>query len=288
MAAPLILRAWMRAASCIVPPRERSSWHARWAGRAADWWLLAERGEPVGGAGPLLWLSLREAAHERFGQIRVRPLLRSPAVVAFAIIAAMLLVGTVSHGFAKTRAILSIAHDMRAHPAYCGPYDLRGDQVFAYLAPTILAWAVGIALLAMGCRALNGRGWRCRSFLAMKAAAVLVLATLAWVDVGAMARAPIHREGWRVFAGLVTMLVFVAGTGRAMLWAVADQRQRCPMCLRRLIAPVAIGSWASLFEPAATEFLCENGHGALAVADAEMNARDRWTRLDESWTALFR
>jgi hypothetical protein len=33
--------------------------------------------------------------------------------------------------------------------------------------------------------------------------------------------------------------------------------------------------------------LCEAGHGALALSDAETNGQDRWTRLDESWKALF-
>lgn len=282
------MRTLLRVASWLVPSAGRRAWLEKWSARARDWRLLADRGEPVGGAGPFVGRALRDAAGERLGPIHFRQFLRSPMFVPIAIAAALLLLAGVSRGFAVTRWVVSVAQDVRAHPAYCGPYDARGDKVFAYFAPAVLAWAVGIALLVMGCRSLNGSGWRYRAFLAMKAAATLVVCALVWVEVGALMRAPIHHEGWRLLFGLMTMFVFIGGTGRTMLWAVTDQRQRCPVCLRRLVGPVAVGSWASLFDPAATELLCENGHGALALADAETNAQDRWTRLDESWQTLFR
>lgn len=288
MAAPPGLRAWIRAASWIVPARDRSAWRAEWGERAEDWHLLAERGEPVGGAASLARLAIRDAAGERFDAADFRQLVRAPLFVPVAMAAALLLVAAVSHGFAVTRTIADIARDMRANPHFSGAYDPRGDHVFKYLAPVGMAWITGIGLLAMGCRWLRGPGWRYWLFLAVKAAGVLVLATLAWVEIGALLRAPIRHEGWRILTGLLMVIAFVPAMGRAMVWAVADQRQRCPVCLRRLVAPVAVGSWASLFEPPATEFLCESGHGALTVADAETNGQDRWTRLDESWRPLFR
>jgi hypothetical protein len=55
-----------------------------------------------------------------------------------------------------------------------------------------------------------------------------------------------------------------------------------------LVLPVSVGSYASLFEPSATEMLCEQGHGALSLSDTETDVHDRWTRLDDSWKALFR
>jgi hypothetical protein len=282
------VRTLIRVASWLVPAAGRQPWRERWTARAGDWRLLRDRGEPVGRVAPLLRLAFRDAAAERFAPIHLRPLLRAPWFVPLAIAVGLLLLAGVSRGFTVTRWVLSVVHDLRAHPAYCGVYDIRGDKVFAYAAPTVLAWAVGIALLVIGRRALNGSGWRYHSFLALKAAATLALSTLVWIEVGALLRAPIHHEGWRMLAGLLSMFVFIGGTGRTMVWAVQDQRQRCPECLRRLVGPIPVGSWASLFEPAATELLCENGHGALAIADAETNAQDRWTRLDESWQTLFR
>jgi hypothetical protein len=72
------------------------------------------------------------------------------------------------------------------------------------------------------------------------------------------------------------------------LWSLADQRRRCPVCLGRLEMPVTLGSWASVFEPPTTEFLCADGHGSLSVQEAEPTAADRWIALDSSWRSLFR
>jgi len=285
MALP-VLRVWIRMASWLMPARERSEWHANWVTRAEDWRLLADRGEPVGGPGPLFRRSVEEAFAARFGPARFRHFERSPVAVPIGAAAALLLIAVLSHGFAVTRAVVAVARDMRLHPIVPG-YDVRGDRIFLYLAPTVLAWAVGLGLFAAGCHWLRERGWRYWSFLAFKAAAALVLVTLVWVEIGTELRAPLHREGWRIIAGFAMTFAFLVGMGRAMLWTVADQRRRCPMCLRQLVAPVPVGSWASLFEPPATELLCENGHGAAAVCDTETNGRDRWTRLDESWRTLF-
>lgn len=282
-----MVRALIRIASWIVPAPLRPAWHARWAACVRDWRLLADRGEPVGGPAPLVRRALREAVGERWGPIHVRPLLRSPMFVPIAIAAVSLLIAAASRGFAVTRSVFAIAHDIRAHPAFCGPYDARGDHVFIFLAPTVLALAVGIGLIGMGCRSLHGRGWRYWSFFAFKCVSLLILITLIWADIGTLLRSPIRHQGWRLLTAIPMTFAYIVAMGRAMLWAVADQRRRCPMCLRRLVAPIPVGSWASLFEPAATELLCENGHGALAIADAETNAQDRWTRLDESWRALF-
>jgi hypothetical protein len=282
------MRAWIRAASWLVPSRERAAWRARWMGRVDDWRLLADRGEPVAHAGPLLLRrALAEAVHERFGPIRFPHFARSAVFVPIAIGVALLLIAVVSHGFAVTRGIVAVAQDMRVHPQFPGRYDPRGDQVVKFLAPTMIAWAVGIAILWMGSRWLRGSGWRYWGVLALKAVGALILVTLIFVEIGTLLRMPIHREGWRIVVGLAMTVAFVAATGRAMLWTVADQRQRCPRCLRRLVLPSPVGSWASLFEPPVTEFLCEDGHGSMALSDVEANGQDRWTRLDESWKAMF-
>jgi hypothetical protein len=65
-----------------------------------------------------------------------------------------------------------------------------------------------------------------------------------------------------------------------------DQRRRCPECLRRLARPVTMGSWGSMFEPVTTEFLCDEGHGALSLAESEIGEGDRWVSLDASWREL--
>jgi hypothetical protein len=35
-----------------------------------------------------------------------------------------------------------------------------------------------------------------------------------------------------------------------------------------------------------TEFLCDEGHGALSVSESEMGEGDRWIKLDSSWRGL--
>jgi hypothetical protein len=124
-------------------------------------------------------------------------------------------------------------------------------------------------------------------FLALKVVGVFIVVPLFWIEAGTVSRAPIHSEGWRVVTGLLLAIAFVIAVGRAVIWCITDQRHRCPSCLRRLVLPVPVGSWASQFEPAATEMLCEEGHGALALSDGETNGEDRWIGLDESWKALF-
>ena len=44
-----------------------------------------------------------------------------------------------------------------------------------------------------------------------------------------------------------------------------------------------MGSWGSMFDPATTEFLCDEGHGALSLAESEIGEGDRWVALDASW-----
>jgi len=73
-------------------------------------------------------------------------------------------------------------------------------------------------------------------------------------------------------------------------WALADQRQRCPICLRRLINPTRIGEPSHTFlDWYGTEFMCERGHGLLHVPEIRASSYNmqRWLRLDPSWSSLF-
>ena len=289
MPAPLLCRVLIRVASRIAPRHRRAEWRARWTSELRNWQLLAERGELVDeDGGALCRRAFADAFGERFEGLDVRQIVRSPWFVPAAIIVFAALLCAFSHGFAVTRSLIAIARDIRTRPLPGVGYDWRGDRLFAYLAPTLLALATGIGLLLAGCFSLHVRGWRYWSFLAFKVIAVLVLLPLVWVECGAALRSQIPSNGWRVGSGIVMAFAFVIGMGRAIIWTVADQRRRCRSCLRRLILPVTVGSWGSLFEPAATEMLCEGGHGALALSDAETTGQDHWTELDDSWRALFR
>jgi hypothetical protein len=289
MPAPLLCRVLIRVASRFAPRHGRLEWRARWTGELRNWQLLVERGELVGeDGGALCRRAFADALGERFGGMDFRQIVRSPWFVPAAIVVFAALLCAFSHGFAVTRSLLAIARDIRTRPLTGFGYDWRGDRLFAYLAPTLLALATSIGLLFVGCLSLRVRGWRYWSFLALKVIAVLVLLPLVWVEGGAVLRSYIPSKGWRVGSGVLMAFAFVIGMGRAIIWTVADQRRRCPSCLRRLILPVTVGSWGSLFEPATTEMLCEDGHGALALSDAQTTGQDHWTELDDSWRTLFR
>ena len=169
---------------------------------------------------------------------------------------------------------------------------------------TGLLW---FALLATGCALLavilrnasrgighwpEGAGRRVLwiGFLASKSALLLVIAMIAawrtvfwvsyWLD-GPNNPAVPEYALW-LFLPLATV---------ALSWAFSDQRQRCPMCLKRLELPVEIGRTGSvLLNWAGTELVCPLGHGVLYLPESEANSldQDRWNKLDDSWGGLFR
>jgi hypothetical protein len=287
MRVPLGRRLLIRIAGWIVPSRLRSTWLADRYAELFDWWYLVERGEPVrDGGAAICRRAFADAFSERLAGRDPRLIVRAPMFVPIAAVASLMALALVSHGFAVTRAIVAVARDMHDNPGHAG-YDGRGDRVFVFAAPILLAISTGLTMLGLGCLSLRGRGWRYWGFLALKAVAVAVIFPLVWMEVGTALRIHIASKGWRVTFGIATAVFLLVATGRAMIWCIADQRRRCRVCLRRLVLPVSVGSWASLFEPSATEMLCEDGHGALALSDAETNVQDRWTRLDDSWKALF-
>jgi hypothetical protein len=96
-------------------------------------------------------------------------------------------------------------------------------------------------------------------------------------------------------AAIVTLAcpppAFVFGFFAAFSWTLADQRGRCPVCLRRLVRPVTIGSASyTLLDWYGTELLCARGHGLLYEPEipTSANSARRWQSLDPSWAGLFR
>jgi len=280
-------------AGWLVPARGRAEWRGRWASNLASWRVLVERGEiPSNSGKDLIARALDEAFHERFGVPRLRHLLGGPWFWVAASLSALLAIALASHGFTVTRALIGIAQDVRRNPEFGVAYDRRGDRLFEYLAPIVVASAVGAALLFLKRNTLRGRGWRCWSLLAFQVISLYVGGSLLWIEGGHALRSVLASQGFRLgIAGFGLAIGFVLAFGFATLRCVADQRSRCPVCLHRLVMPVTMGSWASFFfDPAATELVCEEGHGSLAVMECEAGpgTPDRWVELDTSWQGLFR
>lgn len=73
-------------------------------------------------------------------------------------------------------------------------------------------------------------------------------------------------------------------------WALADQRRRCPVCLRLLSKPVEIGSPVqTILGWYGTRLICTRGHGLLYVPGAPTSwcSKQRWQYLDPTWSSLF-
>jgi hypothetical protein len=76
----------------------------------------------------------------------------------------------------------------------------------------------------------------------------------------------------------------------ALRWVLLDQRQRCPVCLRRLTNPVRIGTPSRTFlEWYGAEQTCSRGHGLLHVPEipSSHSGDPTWLGLDSSWSDLF-
>lgn len=73
-------------------------------------------------------------------------------------------------------------------------------------------------------------------------------------------------------------------------WAIADQRQRCPVCLRRVTNPATVGLASRTFLGwNGTELICMGGHALLHVPSLPTSwfGGQRWLYLDSSWEFLF-
>lgn len=83
-----------------------------------------------------------------------------------------------------------------------------------------------------------------------------------------------------------TFFMFLFG----MRWVLNDQRQRCPVCLRRVDHPARVGQFSRTFLAwSGTELMCMGGHTLLHVPSLPTSwyGEQRWMLLDPSWDFLF-
>jgi hypothetical protein len=259
---PLAGRALLRLASLMVPQEGRDTWRRQQDATLQSLWILAERGELPGNTTAFL-TCCRGLDPRRWS--------RGPAFLMAVSAFALLLIAGFTHGFAVTR---SLVHALGGPPG-----NLKEDRLVANLFPIAFALAVSVKA-AVGRLSLAGHGWRYRSFLLLKTLLLATIVPLLWIEGGAALRRAIPNQTLRVLGGgLALTAVFVMTFGWAVMWSLDDQRRRCPVCLQRLTMPVRIGSCASVFEPATTEWICETCHGSLCVCDVESGERDRWLEL---------
>jgi hypothetical protein len=114
-------------------------------------------------------------------------------------------------------------------------------------------------------------------FLTVKMALIVSIALFGSGALGAVAPP---------LAGLVMLLGLLFG----FRWALADQRERCPVCLRLLANPTRIGDPSQSFLGwYGTELVCSHGHGFLYIPGTSTSwyETQRWQYLDPTWNTLL-
>ena len=119
---------------------------------------------------------------------------------------------------------------------------------------------------------------RLRRWLLLAAKITLLILIVLFGSLDLAAVSPIQPHG------------LLVGYVLAFRWALIDQRNRCPVCLRSLSNPIRVG-WSSqtFLEWYGTELICRKGHGLLHVPEIPSSCYgiQRWYYLDRSWTSLF-
>jgi MacB-like protein len=122
-------------------------------------------------------------------------------------------------------------------------------------------------------------------FLVMKVVLVMLITYFSSVDLAYWHSSVSSPSG--VYVQLVTTFaIFLFG----MRWALLDQRQRCPVCLRRVTNPAQVGLASRTFLAwSGTELICADGHTLLHIPGLPTSwfSTQRWLYLDTSWGFLF-
>jgi hypothetical protein len=123
------------------------------------------------------------------------------------------------------------------------------------------------------------------SFLGGKITLLLVLAYFASFDL-AYASSTLFSPASVYIHLASSFLICLAGVS----WACRDQRQRCPVCLRRVTNPAEVGAASQTFLGwSGTELICAGGHTLLHIPALPTSwfSAQRWLILDGSWDFLF-
>ncbi len=275
---PAAARGLLGVASLLVPGAFRAEWRARRRADLQEYWDLYRRGDAPWEQTPFEYCSgmFAHAFAERFPVEFLRRAVLRPRFVVLGAMLAFLLTGLLTHGFSATLNLLYALISLTGKR----PHDTREGVAAAHVVLISFALLVAIRLVALTRPPLHRYGWRYWSFLFFKLGATLVLVPVLWIETTFAVRAFISNASLSIIlGGLLPSLIFIAALGCAITWCFSDQRRRCPVCLRRLSLPVTTGSWSSMFEPASTEFLCEEGHGSLILPENVQGHTEHWTSL---------
>jgi len=122
-------------------------------------------------------------------------------------------------------------------------------------------------------------------FLAAKLTVVSAIAYFASLDI-----AYCNTDTYSETAELVQFIADFSICLFGLRWALMDQQNRCPVCLRRVTHPARVGIVSQTFLGwNGTEMMCIGGHTLLHVPALPTSwfGAQRWLYLDTSWEFLF-
>ena len=123
------------------------------------------------------------------------------------------------------------------------------------------------------------------SFLCVKVALLLPIVYFASLDAGYSLTPPFaNSSAYLQLVSTFALCLF------GLRWVLHDQRQRCPVCLRRVEHPAQVGQASRTFLSwNGTELMCMDGHTLLHVPGMPTSwfGAQRWLYLDTSWEFLF-
>jgi hypothetical protein len=256
----------LRAAGWMVPYEQRAEWLREW--RSELWYVCQSRGRGavtafcLGAFKDTLWLRRNCPCPEARKMSR----LASPVKCLLFLVALAAISGFLAIRF--------------PHRAFRGEPLIVGKVILLHLIMIALAVLIlsGTTSLRLGEYPANSHSppmaTRLRRWIFFAVKIALIFQIVFCVSIGTML---IHGPVWVVY-----MLAF--------RWALNDQRQRCPVCLRSLAKPTRIGGPAQMFlEWYGTELMCEEGHGLLYAPEILTSCYNtqRWLYLDPSWHGLF-
>jgi hypothetical protein len=259
-------RAILRGAALLVPGRQRAEWLSEW--RSELWHVRQSRGTKsvtafcLGAFKDALWLRRNVPRPE------ARKMSRLESPVKCVLLLALL-------------AVVSLFLAIRVpHTRVEGDLPVRELLILLNLHALLVTFLVlpAITSLRLGEYPANShspplatrlRRW---FFFAIKIALIIQILSCTAVS----------SELIRPYVWAVYLLAF--------RWALIDQRQRCPVCLRLLTSPTRIGAPSQTFlEWYGIELMCAKGHGLLYVPEIPTScySTQRWLYLDPSWNSLF-
>jgi hypothetical protein len=167
-----------------------------------------------------------------------------------------------------------------------GPWDLYCFGVF--LALLVLPAVTSVTMAEASFSSHKPDPWRRFVRIAFLCAKVALLLPVAWsVPVDLAYWPAVAHPVFSQYAQLVaTFAIFLFGAR----WVLADQRRRCPVCLRRVSNPAQVGDASRNFLAwNGTEMICRDGHTLLHVPGLPTSwfSTQRWLYLDSSWDFLF-